>query len=86
MREYYSVAFRMGIEEGGARSYMASYNAWNGVPMTVNPMLKKVTMQEWGVDGIVCTDAGSLGNLVKQHKAYPAAGRPRRRPSKRESI
>ena len=29
MREYYSVPFRMGFLEGGAKSYMASYNAWN---------------------------------------------------------
>ncbi len=71
MREYYSVPFRMGIEDGGARSYMAAYNAWNGVPMTVHPILKNVTIKEWGVDGIICTDAGSLGNLVNQHKAYP---------------
>jgi hypothetical protein len=65
------VPFRMGIEDGGARSYMAAYNAWNGVPMTVNPILKNVTIKEWGVDGIIYTDAGSLGNLVNQHKAYP---------------
>ena len=70
MREYYSVPFRMGFQEGGARSYMASYNAWNGVPMTVHPMLKNVTVKEWGVDGIICTDAGSVGNLVNQHKTH----------------
>ena len=70
LREYYSVPFRMGFVDGGARSYMASYNAWNHVPMTVNPILENITVKEWGVDGIICTDAGSLGNLVNQHKAY----------------
>ena len=70
LREYYSVPFRMGFVDGGARAYMASYNAWNHVPMTVNPILKNITVKEWGVDGIICTDAGSLGNLVSQHKAY----------------
>ena len=30
-REYYSVPFRMGFEEGGARCFMASYNAWNRI-------------------------------------------------------
>ena len=70
LREYYSVPFRMGFVDGGARAYMASYNAWNHVPMTVNPILKNITVKEWGVDGIICTDAGSLGNLVTQHKAY----------------
>jgi beta-glucosidase len=71
LREYYSVPFRMGIVDGGARSYMAAYNSWNKVPMTVNPILKDITIKEWGVDGIICTDAGSLGNLVSQHKYYP---------------
>jgi beta-glucosidase len=71
LREYYSVPFRMGFLDGGARAYMASYNAWNHVPMTVNPILKNITVREWGVDGIICTDAGSLGNLVSPHKAYP---------------
>lgn len=71
MREYYSVPFQMAVLEGGARSYMAAYNAWNGVPMTVHPILKNITVNEWGVDGIICTDAGALGLLVAQHKRYP---------------
>ena len=71
LREYYSMPFRMAFVEGGARSFMASYNAWNKVPMTVNPILRDIAMKEWGVDGIICTDAGSLGNLVSQHKYYP---------------
>jgi len=71
MREYYSVPFRMGFVDGGARSFMASYNAWNHVPMTVNPILENIAVHEWGVDGIICTDAGSLANLVSPHKAYP---------------
>jgi beta-glucosidase len=71
LREYYSVPFRMGFVEGGARCYMASYNAWNGVPLTVHPLLKDLTVKEWGVDGIICTDAGSLGNLVRQHRSHP---------------
>jgi beta-glucosidase len=71
LREYYSVPFRMGVLEGGSRAYMAAYNAWNHIPMTVNPILRDITMKEWGVDGIICTDAGSLGNLVRLHKYYP---------------
>jgi beta-glucosidase len=71
LREYYSVPFRMGVLDGGSRSYMASYNARNGIPMTVNPILKDITMREWGLDGIICTDAGALTNMVTQHKYYP---------------
>ncbi|MGC1384869.1 MAG: glycoside hydrolase family 3 C-terminal domain-containing protein [Candidatus Acidiferrales bacterium] len=70
LREYYSVPFRMGVIDGGSRAYMASYNAWNGVPMTANPILKEITMREWGQDGIICTDAGALTNMVTKHKYY----------------
>jgi beta-glucosidase len=68
LREYYSVPFRMGIVEGGARAYMAAYNAHNGVPMTVNPILNDITVKEWGQNGIICTDAGGMKLLVTGHK------------------
>ncbi len=70
-REYYSVPFRMGFEEGGSRAVMASYNAWNGTPMTVNPVLKDVMIREWGNDGLICTDGGALTLLVTGHHAFP---------------
>jgi beta-glucosidase len=70
LREYYSVPFRMGIVEGGARAFMAAYNAINGVPATVNPILRSMAMDEWGLDGIICTDAGGLRFLVSEHKYY----------------
>jgi len=70
LREYYSVPFRIGFVNGGARCFMASYNAWNGVPLTVHPLIRNITVKEWGVDGIICTDAGSLGNLVNRHKSH----------------
>ncbi len=70
-REYYSVPFRMGFEQGGSRAVMASYNAWNGTPMTVNPVLKDVMIKEWGNDGLICTDGGALGLLITSHKAFP---------------
>ena len=69
--EYYSLPFRMGVVEGGSRAYMASYNAVNKVPMTINPVLQKLTREQWGQDGIICTDAGAMRNLVTAHKYYP---------------
>ena len=69
--EYYSLPFRMGVIEGGSRAYMAAYNAVNGVPMTINPVMQKITREEWGLDGIICTDAGAMKNLVTAHKYYP---------------
>jgi beta-glucosidase len=71
LREYYSVPFRMAFTDGGASSYMASYNAWNGVPMTVNPILKNIVAGEWGVHGIVSTDAGAVHNMVTKHRYFP---------------
>ena len=68
MREYYSVPFRMVFQGAGARSFMASYNAWNGIPMTVNPVLKDVVGKEWGADWIVSSDAGAMGHVVNLHK------------------
>ena len=68
--EYYSVPFRMAIEDGHANAFMASYNAWNKVPMTENPVLRDVVIKEWGFDGIICTDAGALTNMVKAHHVF----------------
>ncbi len=70
-REYYSVPFRMGIEEGGSRAFMASYNKVNGTPQTVSPILKNITVNEWGQNGIICTDGGAYRLLVTAHHYYP---------------
>ena len=45
--EYYSVPFRMGFLEGGAKAVMASYNAWNGTAMAVNPILRSIVREQW---------------------------------------
>jgi beta-glucosidase len=70
-REYYSVPFRMGFELGGSRAVMAAYNSWNGIPMTIHPVLKDVMIKEWGNDGLICTDGGALGLLITAHKSFP---------------
>lgn len=70
-REYYSYPFYKGITEGGSRAFMAAYNAWNGTPMCVHPVLDEVARKEWGNNGIICTDGSGLRLLVNAHKAYP---------------
>jgi beta-glucosidase len=70
-REYYSVPFRMGFEQGGSRAVMASYNSWNGTPMLIHPVLKDVMIKEWGNDGLICSDGGALGLLITAHKSFP---------------
>jgi beta-glucosidase len=68
--EYYSVPFRMGFLEGGAKAVMASYNAWNGTTMAVNPILRSIVIDKWGVD-VVSSDGGAVTLLVKPRKLFP---------------
>lgn len=70
-REYYSYPFYKGITEGGSRAFMASYNRWNGIPMAVHPCLNEIARQEWGNNGIICTDGGAYSMLVNAHHYYP---------------
>ncbi len=71
LREYYLVPFQMGVLEGNAQSFMASYNAVNGIPDTVSPFIRDIVEKEWKFDGMVCTDAGSLPNLTRQFHYFP---------------
>jgi beta-glucosidase len=70
-REYYARPFEMAIRDGGANAIMAAYNAVNGIPAHTHPMLRDIVMNEWGLDGIICTDGGGLRLLVSDHQAYP---------------
>jgi beta-glucosidase len=68
--EYYSVPFRMGFMDGGAKGVMASYNAWNGTPMAVNPILKSIVRDQWGVD-VISSDGGAVKLLVDPRHLFP---------------
>ncbi|HEV2325666.1 MAG TPA: glycoside hydrolase family 3 C-terminal domain-containing protein [Terracidiphilus sp.] len=68
--EYYSVPFRMAFLDGGAKAVMASYNAWNGTPMAVNPILRKILIDKWGVD-VISSDGGAVTLLVNPRHAFP---------------
>lgn len=70
LREYYSVPFKMGVIDGGSRAYMAAYNKVNGIPAMVHPILKDITVKEWGQNGIICTDGGAFTLLLSDHKYY----------------
>jgi beta-glucosidase len=71
-REYYSWAFYKGVTEGGSQCYMTAYNKYNGIPCIVNPVLRNVTMKEWGLRGIICTDGGAFRQLLSTHAYYPS--------------
>lgn len=68
--EYYSVPFRMGFLDGGSKGVMASYNAWNGKPMAINPILRSLVIDKWGAD-VVSSDGGAITDMVKYFKIFP---------------
>jgi beta-glucosidase len=68
--EYYSVPFRMAFLDGSAKAVMASYNAWNGTPMAVNPILRSIVMEKWGVD-VISSDGGAVTLLVDPRHRFP---------------
>ncbi|HVS53303.1 MAG TPA: glycoside hydrolase family 3 C-terminal domain-containing protein [Opitutaceae bacterium] len=72
LREYYARPFQRGVE-AGSRAFMAAYNAYNAVPCSVHPMLRAMAVNEWGQDGIICTDAGAYRFLVNEFKYVPDA-------------
>jgi beta-glucosidase len=71
-REYYSYGFYKGVTEGGSQAFMAAYNKYNGIPCTVNPVLRNVTMKDWGLRGIISTDGGAFKQLLTTHAYFPS--------------
>jgi beta-glucosidase len=66
--EYWLPHFRDCIVEGRAQSVMASYNAINGVPSNINPLLlTDILKQQWGFEGFVVSDLGGVNTMVKGH-------------------
>jgi beta-glucosidase len=52
LREYYAFPFRAGFVDGGAKSFMAAYNAWDHIPMTVHPILQSIGAKAWGAPAV----------------------------------
>ncbi|WP_221032671.1 glycoside hydrolase family 3 C-terminal domain-containing protein [Actomonas aquatica] len=71
-REYYAKAFHLAIRDGGARSMMLAYNAHNGTPCHLHPMVRDIVIGEWGLDGTICSDGGAVTHLVNSHQAFPS--------------
>lgn len=65
--EYYYAAFKPSITEGAAHSVMTAYNELSGVPAMLNPDLKPIVKDEWGLDFVV-TDGGDFSQTVIDHK------------------
>lgn len=64
LRETFLEPFRRAIQEGGARSLMASYNEIDGVPSHASVwLLRGVLRDEWGFDGTVVSDYYAIREL-----------------------
>ncbi len=64
--EYYYSAFENAIRNGGARSIMAAYNELNGVPAVIEPDIKAVLKDQWGL-WFAVTDGGDFSQTVTAH-------------------
>lgn len=69
-REYYTYPFWKGIERGGANALMTAYNAYNGIPCTISPVLRNILQKEWEFDGMIITDGGAFQQLKNTHKTF----------------
>jgi beta-glucosidase len=65
LRQVYLPPYQAAVDEGAA-TVMSAFNALNGVPETANPFtLTKILRHEWGFDGLVVSDYGAVGELMK---------------------
>lgn len=68
--DYYYAAFENSVVKGGARSLMTAYNDINGCPAVLNPELKTVLKDKWGLWYTV-TDGGDYSQTVTAHRFVP---------------
>jgi beta-glucosidase len=77
LREVFLEPFRACVEEGGARSIMASYNSVDGAPASSNKyLLTDILRNEWNFKGYVVSDYGGVHGVHSAHKiaeSYPEA-------------
>lgn len=64
MYDTYLPPFRAAVEAGSV-SFMAAFNALNGIPSTANPWLQTdVLRRQWGFDGFVTSDWAGIKELI----------------------
>ena len=68
LREIYFPAFKACFQQAGARSVMAAYNSFDGIPCSSNRwLLTDILRNEWGFKGFVVSDYGSVGGIFDLH-------------------
>ena len=69
-RENHLYPFEMAVKKAHARSIMASYNEWDGIPNHVNhKLLTDILRGEWGFNGFVMSDGGGMNLTYREHHA-----------------
>lgn len=68
LREIFFPTFKASITEAKALSLMAAYNSINAIPSSSNRwLLTDVLRKEWGFEGFVVSDYGSVWGLYESH-------------------
>ena len=68
MREVFLPPFKACFD-AGAKSVMAAYNAWDGVPCSSNRrLLTEILRGEWGFDGFVVSDYNGVSDIETSHR------------------
>ena len=64
LRDVYFPPFEEGVR-AGALTFMTSFNDINGVPSSANRwLLQDVLRDEWGFDGVIVSDWGSISDMI----------------------
>ena len=70
LREIYLRGFEIAVKESNPKGIMTSYNKLNGFFTAESPeLIKNITRNEWGFDGIYVTDFGGAGSAVSKVRA-----------------
>ena len=73
MREVFLPPFKACFD-AGARSVMAAYNAWEGVPCSANRrLLTEILREEWGFEGFVVSDYCGAEGIETAHRCAGSA-------------
>lgn len=65
LREYYLPAYHSGVK-AGCKMVMAAFNTVHGIPCTGNSyLMRDILRKEWGFDGVIISDWGSVDELRK---------------------
>lgn len=67
--EYYLEPFRRVVRDHGAEGLMTAYNEVNGIPCMLNPEVRTVAREQWGVGHVVC-DGQDVSQTVEMHHYF----------------